>query len=279
MAAKSSIGGVMVPQHDVLPSAESTEPTGAGTPADALGVTKRMLQLPLGAYQTAVSECPVCESPLTSSKALGPHVYHNHPDIHTVTERIRADFDADPADVLRTLHQGAGLTVQQISQRFGYHRDAVAEAFDMLGVERDRRAGLQQLWEDRPDEGREHATKNAGLGAAGREQNGMAGVTGQDHPHWRGGKSIYDAVKKQLPGPSWDVLRNRTREEAGGECETCGRSAEEIEHRDLDVHHVVPILCGGTNDAWNRLALCPSCHHKAEWFTRQYPEFEAVLLE
>jgi len=266
----------MTIRHDILSSADSVKPTGGGTPANALGVTKRMLQLPLDAYQTDVTECPVCAAPLESSKGLGPHVYHNHSDIHTMTERIRADFETDPAKVLRALHQGAGLTVQQISQRFAYNRDELAESFDLLDIDRDTRLGLRQLWDDRPDEGQGHAAENASLGAAGREQNGMAGVTGQDHPNWRGGKSTYDAVKKQLRPAFW-TAKDDVRERADGRCKSCGDP--QPEGGSLDVHHIVPIMCGGTNGDWNLMALCPSCHHTAEWYTRRIPEMEPVLTE
>lgn len=236
-----------------------------------------MLQLPIGAYQTSVSECPVCGAELASAKGLGPHVRANHSDIHTTTERIRHDFNADPADVLDALHNVGGLTIQEISQRFGYHRDQIAESFDLLGVDHDDREGLQQIWEDRPESAREWASENAALGADGRDENGMEGVTGQEHPGWRGGKSIYDAVKKQLGSESWGSVRERIRERADHECEACGKPANEIGHRDLDVHHIVPIMCGGTNQEWNLMALCPSCHRAVEVQTRRL--VDPVLIE
>jgi len=71
---------------------------------------------------------------------------------------------------------------------------------------------FQQLWEERPEEMRKHVQEAAALGTEAREENGMAGVTGQDHPRWRGGKSIYDAVKKQLR-PSFDAIKDEHREE------------------------------------------------------------------
>lgn len=94
--------------------------------------------------------------------------------------------------------------------------------------------------------------------------------TGQDSPNWRGGKSIYDAVKKQFHGPSWQTRRKHHRQQEP-KCQVCGT----IE--DLDVHHIVPIMSGGTNDEWNLMTLCVSCHNRAEAFTREY--IEPVLIE
>lgn len=111
---------------------------------------------------------------------------------------------------------------------------------------------------ENPEEARELSVKWASTLAERREENGMKGVTGQDHPNWRGGKSVYDAVKRQLPGPSWNTIRSRYESEP---CENCGAET-------TDVHHIVPLLCGGTNDDYNLMPLCRSCHHEAEWHIR-----------
>lgn len=87
--------------------------------------------------------------------------------------------------------------------------------------------------------------------------------TGQDSPNWRGGKSIYDAVKKQFHGLSWQTRRKRHRQKEP-ECQLCGTD------ENLDVHHIVPILSGGTNDEWNLMTLCVGCHNRVESFTRKY---------
>lgn len=42
-------------------------------------------------------------------------------------------------------------------------------------------------------------------------------------------------------------------------CEICGDSTKEI----LQVHHIVPVKQGGTNNADNLIVLCPNCHYKA----------------
>lgn len=127
---------------------------------------------------------------------------------------------------------------------------------------------LQQWRKENPSLAQEHSKRVAPLGAPEREENGMAGVTGQDHPRWRGGKSIYDAVKKQLR-PSFASVKDDYRSE---ECYSCGASDCK-----LDVHHIIPILSGGTNGEWNMMTLCESCHSQVEWFTRDL--VEPVLIE
>lgn len=39
-------------------------------------------------------------------------------------------------------------------------------------------------------------------------------------------------------------------------CELCG------EKRGLEVHHKIPCVCGGSNDAENLIVLCEQCHAK-----------------
>jgi len=94
--------------------------------------------------------------------------------------------------------------------------------------------------------------------------------TGQDHPNWRGGKHLIDAVRKQLR-PPWRRVRDAERSE---ECYNCGAS-----DRRLDVHHIAPLSAGGTNEPWNLMTLCESCHRTVEGYTRSLPGMEAALRE
>lgn len=82
--------------------------------------------------------------------------------------------------------------------------------------------------------------------------------SGEGNPKWRGGKSVYDAVKRQLS--NWQRARRQHR---GEKCEMCGATDE------LHLHHVVPILSGGTNEPWNLMTLCAQCHPKAESVSRE----------
>lgn len=133
---------------------------------------------------------------------------------------------------------------------------------------------VQRWRRENPEKAREMSVKWASTLAERRDENGMKGVTGQDNPLWRGGKSVYDAVKKQLR-PSFKTVKDEYRDD---ECAMCGEAAEDA-NRKLDVHHIIPLLSGGTNDEWNMTTLCRACHRKAEAYSRDIPELESVLIE
>lgn len=119
-------------------------------------------------------------------------------------------------------------------------------------------APVENLWHNNPKYDRPPASE----------------LTGQESPNWRGGKSIYDAVKQLLPGHRWQQISHETIE-AVGKCEWCGTNSSECYR--LDAHHIVPILCGGTNQPWNLMCLCRSCHSTAERYTRKL--LDPVLVE
>jgi hypothetical protein len=127
---------------------------------------------------------------------------------------------------------------------------------------------------ENPEEHAKVSRNAAALVASARDENGMRGRTGQDHPCWRGGKSVYDAVKKQLPGKSWRQKKVEAKDRDDNTCQMC--DATECK---LDSHHIVPIMAGGTNGFWNLITLCESCHSKCEMYTRQFDEFSSVLIE
>jgi hypothetical protein len=52
--------------------------------------------------------------------------------------------------------------------------------------------------------------------------------------------------------------RRRLIESRGGSCEICGIPGSE---RQLQVHHRVPVLQGGSDSEQNLLVLCFACHH------------------
>lgn len=87
---------------------------------------------------------------------------------------------------------------------------------------------------------------------------------GPDSPHWRGGKSLYDAVKRSLGDASLGTYLRRARERGDGTCEKCGGDNGGDE---LHVHHIVPILVGGTHHLDNLMLLCHSCHNTVEAYT------------
>lgn len=206
--------------------------------------------------------------------------------------------------LLYHLHHDAQMSVSEMSDVLGISRSAIYTGFkhtdvhdrsqseaemvknQQMSEERRRQqteaarekqhekygdGGAIGHWVDEnPDKHAEVARKAAPKGAPARDENGMAGRTGQDHPNWRGGKHLVDALRKQLR-PSWWTVRDDERTE---ECYNCGTSDCK-----LDVHHIVPISAGGTNESWNLMTLCESCHRTAEVYTRQFDAFRPVLTE
>jgi len=99
-------------------------------------------------------------------------------------------------------------------------------------------------------------------------------LRGRGNPHWKGGfYDIASIVRSLLGGIAWDRLAKQARE---SECACCG-SVQPEDARAYHVHHIVPVLAGGTNDDWNLITVCPECHRAAEVFTQRF--VDAVLTE
>jgi len=237
-------------------------------------------------------ECPACSEPFDTEPGLQSHFGKKHEEKHLTVERVGGE-------TIRQLY--AKMSENAVANELGVSRTAIQGALRHLGIERRGQSEAEQLkwsqmtpeereaqvkaaheknrelaangelslqrWvEENPELASKLRAKHGALGASARDENGMKGVTGQEHPNWRGGKSVYDAVKKQLPGPSWNTIRSRY---AGEPCANCGEST-------TDLHHIVPLLCGGTNEDYNLMSLCQSCHHEAEWHFRDV--FDPVLI-
>src|SRR5207248_7856881 len=80
-------------------------------------------------------------------------------------------------------------------------------------------------------------------------------LRGKRNGRWRGGRT--------LPyGPSWKMIKAliRARDET---CANCGKTPER-NGRALDVHHREPFRFSGDNSPENLVALCRSCHMRAD---------------
>lgn len=99
-------------------------------------------------------------------------------------------------------------------------------------------------------------------------------VHGQTNHNWRGGSSIYSAVKRQLGERSWRCISRRAKKRDGHACQMCGDANSK-----LHTHHIVPIMAGGTNGFWNLMTLCTECHGTVEAHTRTLCGMESVLVE
>lgn len=81
---------------------------------------------------------------------------------------------------------------------------------------------------------------------------------------WGNGGRGIERVRRILGDVPWREKAYEIRERSGGECEMCGKSAKKHTHDGLQVHHLIPLRCGGTHADWNLVAVCPACHGKAE---------------
>jgi len=88
----------------------------------------------------------------------------------------------------------------------------------------------------------------------------------EDHPRWKGGTHGVNAVRNSLSSKSWSRVAKEARSE---KCANCG---VESDTRELDVHHIVPVVAGGTNHSENLITLCIKCHRKAEEYTKKFTE-------
>jgi hypothetical protein len=55
-------------------------------------------------------------------------------------------------------------------------------------------------------------------------------------------------------GSDWPMARKKALKRDGYRCYYCGCKER------LQVHHIRPVLSGGTNDQWNLVTLCSDCH-------------------
>jgi len=103
----------------------------------------------------------------------------------------------------------------------------------------------------------------------------MAHRTGPDHPLFNGGHEYYRAVRRALGPTGWGTLRQ---EQLGDKCDMCG-SEESPRGRDLSLHHIIPVMAGGTNHGDNFMTLCEPCHSEAESYCSDLPGFDRILAE
>lgn len=99
---------------------------------------------------------------------------------------------------------------------------------------------------------------------------GKKGLSGEDHPMWKGGisktreyknkyKAIYVARKKNAAGShthgEWETLKKQY----NYTCPCCFKSEPEIV---LEEDHIIPISKGGSNNIENIQPLCHPCNAK-----------------
>jgi 5-methylcytosine-specific restriction endonuclease McrA len=83
----------------------------------------------------------------------------------------------------------------------------------------------------------------------------VASQDAQENRNWRGGHAV-------SYGRNWRLIKDEVRAR-DGVCRTCGKTPEE-NSRALDVHHLNPFRFSGDNSLENLIALCHSCHMRAD---------------
>jgi hypothetical protein len=99
----------------------------------------------------------------------------------------------------------------------------------------------------------------------------MTEWTGQDHPQWEGGARWYRSIRSSLGPTGW---RTQRKENLADECALCGTGDET-----LALHHIVPVLAGGTNGEYNYMTLCRSCHNIVEAYTKGLTGVDSILTD
>jgi 5-methylcytosine-specific restriction endonuclease McrA len=78
---------------------------------------------------------------------------------------------------------------------------------------------------------------------------------GPKNGNWRGGRAMYY-------GPGWKAIKKQVRDR-DRVCRHCGKTPGE-NSRALDVHHISPFRYSHDNSLDNLIALCRSCHMRAD---------------
>lgn len=86
-------------------------------------------------------------------------------------------------------------------------------------------------------------------------KHNAANFKGERNPRWRGGRAL-------SYGPNWKKIKALVRER-DEVCRQCGKTPAE-NGRALDVHHLNPFRFSGDNSLENLIALCRSCHMRAD---------------
>ena len=270
-------------------SADSLEATGAETPADALGVTKRMSSLEAETQEPDdVEQCPECG--YTSETWHGIKIHYGCTHDGTLKPALECDWcgetfhvkpkavgkrrccseeclhadmagmERPPADVLRHLHHEQEMPVVEIAKQFGVVHRTVQKWMDALGVGRRSQSEAERLkWRQMSDEDR-----RAQIRAAHEATREMAEAG--EHPLQT------ENPERNGYGEGWtEEKRETVRELYDRRCQACGmdetRSKERFGTR-LDVHHITPWSYFDDpeerNAVDNLVPLCRSCHRKWE---------------
>ncbi|WP_170924371.1 HNH endonuclease [Mycobacterium avium] len=86
------------------------------------------------------------------------------------------------------------------------------------------------------------------------------------HQHRRRKAQSRNVSTGRMQGRGWLAIRTRILERDGHVCQA---RDEGCETEAIEVHHIVPIELGGTNDDDNLISLCGCCHYRRTTQQRQ----------
>lgn len=90
---------------------------------------------------------------------------------------------------------------------------------------------------------------------------------GENNPAWNGGgDGLYSIVRNNYNNISWGLISERHLNE-NPTCQLCGCDDGD---KNLHLHHIIPVLSGGTNCEYNRMTLCIECHQTVESYTKSF---------
>ena len=234
---------------DVSSSADSvSKPTGVVTPADALGVTKRMSQSEPDGKESF--ECSKCGDEFNSPSALGGHVVNSH---HR-KERVKVECEWCGEEYEEKPHR-------EDRTRF-CSRECQGASHANESSERNRiKISCSHCGEEfethpyRVDKSDRLFCPDSDCRAKWMSENQL----GENHPGWKGGYTSYSH--------GWEKARKKALERDGYCCQDCGLSQsthKEKHSQELHVHHIQPIVKYDNKRKANKLdnlvTLCRDCH-------------------
>lgn len=244
-----------------LASANSVKTTGAQTPADALGATKRMSTLEDDGDSSDDHACPTCSRSFNTAKGMRLHHGKTH------GENLRAEVECAWCGD---------------SKRIPFYKE---ERHDRFFCDKSCRGSWDSANRSGPDSELWRAIETECAWCDDTIHVPRAEFyrsprhfcdrecqsewlseewAGEDHPQWSGGVRAYY-------GPSWPKQRAKARSRDYYKCRICGETDDE--HiarygRALHVHHIRRFGSFDDHEEANRLdnllTLCQDCHSKWE---------------
>ena len=255
------IGRLTMSQNVVTTSAEPVrKPTGAQTPADALGVTKRMSTSNEDGNQSGDVECPTCGGLFATTGGMKSH----HTQIHGESIAgipCTCEWCGDKFRVKENMAEERRFCS---SECFGDWRGEEMVGVNCPGYK--EKVTLSCRWCDSEFvtfPSRKEVRQFCSFECKGEWQS--VNISGEDHPQWQP-----DTEEISYKG-GWYSQRRRCLERDSRKCQGCGMGWDkhlEENGQGLHVHHITPYRsfddpCDA-NELDNLITLCQSCHWKWE---------------